>query len=392
MFDKTSTRFPIKATGCRFLSHCGFAPFYANALKAQIDVAMAQSREPHIVLKQYSSYLRRFRDTAARVLKASAAEIAFVKNTSEALNMVASGFRFASPDDEVISYKHEYPANHYPWVLQQRKGRCKLKLLENCAANGKATGNLPPVGWTMEQLEKEVNPNTRIIALSHVQFTSGHVTDIQAVGELCRKRGICFVLDAAQSLGCLPIYPKECAIDVVVSSGWKWLMGPVGTGVLYMAEDFRKEKCDLTIVGADSMRQATNYLNHDWDPVDSAKVFEYSTSPVSLATALEVCLREVTLAHTPEAIRDEIFRLQDMFLDRLNQDHVRPVFSPTQQRSSILSLIVPGDAHALSEELAKDNIICSDRGTYLRIAPHFYNTEADVDTALDALAAVIGRQ
>src|SRR6476660_2022106 len=124
MFDKSVERFPIKKTH-RFLSHCGFAPLYSGALRKQNEIAAAQSRAPHELLKEYGAILWRLRETAGLVMKTSPANIAFVKNTSEGMNFVANGFRFAA-GDEVISYKHEYPANHYPWVLQERIGRCRL--------------------------------------------------------------------------------------------------------------------------------------------------------------------------------------------------------------------------------------------------------------------------
>jgi selenocysteine lyase/cysteine desulfurase len=192
------------------------------------------------------------------------------------------------------------------------------------------------------------------------------------------------VLDAAQSLGCLPIYPEELGIAAAVSSGWKWLMGPIGTGLLFTSQQFRA-KLDLVMVGPESMQQGTDYLDHAWRPFTSAKCFEYSTSPISLAAALECCVRELPLQHTVEAIAAEIFRLHDLFLAELDRARFWPVLAPSEQRSSIVSLTGPADMNAARRALLKQNVICTERGGYLRVAPHFYNTDEELARAAHLL-------
>ena len=195
------------------------------------------------------------------------------------------------------------------------------------------------------------------------------------------------MLDIAQTLGCLPVYPEELHVAAAVSSGWKWLMGPIGTGLLYTSASFRK-RLDLVMVGAEVMQQGTDYLDHGWKPHASSKCFEYSTSPISLAAALECCVRELPLHYTVEAIAAEIFRLQDVFLSVLDRKRVRPLFAPTERRSSIVSLVAPEDANKLRRALLKENVICTERGGYLRIAPHFCNTDDEVERAARLLNAM----
>jgi selenocysteine lyase/cysteine desulfurase len=368
MFDKSAELFPVKEQYV-FLTHCGIAPLYRNAMRAEQEVAEAQSRTGALVYSRYDAILAGLRAAAAHLLKTVPDNVAFVKNTSEGINLIANGYPFQR-GDQIISYVHEYPANHYPWKLQERRG-VELALLPDTGEAGR------PVAWTMRDLEDRVTPRTRIVALSHVQFASGYCADLKALTDFCKAHDIDLVLDAAQSLGSLPVYPEELGIAAVISSGWKWLMGPVGTGLMYTSQRFRK-KLDLAMVGAESMEQGTDYLDHAWKPLASAKCFEYSTAPISLAAALECCVRELPLRYGVEAIRDEVFRLQDVFLSALERNRARPVFEAERQRSSILSLIVPGDANALRRALLKENVICTERGGYVRIAPHFYNTEDEM--------------
>jgi selenocysteine lyase/cysteine desulfurase len=122
-------------------------------------------------------------------------------------------------------------------------------------------------------------------------------------------------------------------------------------------------------------------LNHAWEPHASAKCFEYSTTPIALAAALECCLRDIPLRYGLEAIGAEIYRLQDIFLGALDQRRCRPVFGPQLQRTPIVSLIVPEGAEPMRRRLLKNNVICTERGGYLRIAPHFYNTDEEMERA-----------
>lgn len=389
MFDKSPERFPIKER-FTFLSHCGIAPLYAEALRKEHEIGNEQSRTGALVFRRYDAILDGLREAAAALLKTVPDNLAFVKNTSEGINLIANGYPFQA-GDQVISYVHEYPANHYPWKRQERRG-VELVMLPDrphprpeCRSEGTTDGR--PVAWTMRDLEERLTPRTRIVALSHVQFASGYAADLKPLADFCAAHDIDLVLDVAQSLGCLPIYPEELGIAAAVAAGWKWLMGPIGTGIMYTSARFRR-KLDLVMVGAESMQQGTDYLDHAWNPFPSSKCFEYSTSPIALAAALDCCVRELPLRYGVEAIADEIARLQAVFLGVLDQTRCRPVFAPGQQRSSLVSLIVPGDANEARRALLKENVICTERGGYLRVAPHFYNTETEMERAATYLNAL----
>src|SRR5438552_2989336 len=178
MFDKSHTLFPIKDQFA-FLSHCSIAPLYSGALRREREVAEAQSRTGLLVYSQYDAILDGLRDAAAVLLKTAADNLAFVKNATEGLALIANGYPF-EPGDQVISYVHEYPANHYPWKLQEKRG-AELVLLPDCAVTSR------PVAWTMRDLEERVTPRTRIVALSHVQFANGYVCDLKALADFCKS-------------------------------------------------------------------------------------------------------------------------------------------------------------------------------------------------------------
>src|SRR5437870_1047856 len=134
MFDKSNEHFPIKDTYV-FLSHCGIAPLYREAMRKEYEVAQEQMRTGALVYSRYDAILDGLRAAAADLLKTAPDNVAFIKNTSEGINLIANGYPFQR-GDQIISYIHEYPANHYPWKLQERRG-VELVLLQDTGADGR---------------------------------------------------------------------------------------------------------------------------------------------------------------------------------------------------------------------------------------------------------------
>ncbi|MCK8603519.1 aminotransferase class V-fold PLP-dependent enzyme [Desulfoferrobacter suflitae] len=380
MFNKSTELFPVKKSRI-YLSHCSIAPFYSRGYLQEKKLAKEHMESGVSAFSHYESFLNDLRAAAARLLDTSFENLALVKNTSEAMGLIANGYPFEE-GDQVVGYVHEYPANHYPWKLQEKRG-VELVLLPNCEHPGQAARGLP-CSWSMADLEERVTGRTKIVAISHVQFTSGFAADLEKLGRFCKSRGIDLIVDAAQSLGCLPLYPEKCHISAVASSGWKWLMGPVGTGLLYTSAEFRR-KIDHVMVGAELMLQGTDYLDHTWQPHHSARRFEYSTSPITLAAALRACIEDIPLRYGLENISAEVFRLQNIMLAHVNRDRFTPVVFPLENRSGILSLMCRHDPSIIARKLEEKGVVCSARGGYLRVAPHFYNSDEELLQATDWL-------
>ncbi len=335
----------------------------------------------------------RFHRNFAQLLNSSAENITMLTNTSEGISMIANGYPF-EPGDQIISYVNEYPANHYPWVVQAKRRGVELILLSDNAIQQEGREGTGPIpdgfakGWSMEELESKITPKTKVVALSHVQFTNGYAADLSKLGALCKSHGIDLVIDAAQGLGCLPIYPEEYGIACVASAGWKWLLGPVGSAVMYTSPEFR-EKIEITMTGADHMKQETQYLDHTWDPFVTARKFEYSTVTYSALAGLSAGLESVFLPHTMEAIRDHNFELQELAIQKLDLAKYQPVVHLPEHRSGILSLIPKvSSALQISEALDQQNIIVTPRDGYLRFAPHLCTTQDEVVQAVEALNQV----
>lgn len=366
-----------------FLSNCGVAQLHPSAAKEIIDfIKMHQQYGHYSVIEEYDAIMDDFKETFGQLLQTSAANIAAVKNSSEAISMVAEGYPFEE-GDEVLSFVHEYPANHFPWKLQARKKGIRLKLVPNVPYKGFDKSFCG--SWKLAHIKAFITPRTRIIALSHVQFTSGFAADLMALGALCKEHNIDLIVDAAQSLGSIPIDPAAMNIAALAASGWKWLMGPVGVGIFYTAPAFRA-KLDQVMIGAESMQQNPDYLDLSWNPHTTAKRFEYSTSPISLIKGLTKVVKENHLKMGVPLIHKRILNLQNIFLAHLENKDFKPLFFPKKHRSGILSLYHPR-ALECSELLNEQGITCSSKGGYLRVAPNFQNSEEDMRLLADALFA-----
>lgn len=391
-----STQFPHRQN-INFQAYCSVSPLNQPAADRVKFVTERQLQVGRGMIFEFAgddNIADRFHRNFGQLLKTSPDNITMLTNTSEGISMIANGYPF-QPGDEIISYVNEYPANHYPWVVQAKQRGVKLVLLSDSPIEQEERDGTGPIpdgfanGWSFEELESKVTSKTRMIALSHVQFTNGYAADLPKLGAFCKSRGIDLVIDAAQGLGCLPIYPEEFGISCVASAGWKWLLGPVGSAVMYTSPEFR-DKIEITMTGADHMKQDTQYLDHTWDPIPTGQKFEYSTVAYSVLDGLSVGLENIFLPHTMEAIRDHNFELQEFALNQLDLSKYQPVIHLPEHRSGILSLIPKvSNAKQISAALDAQNIIVTPRDGYLRFAPHICTTEDEVTKAAEALNEIV---
>lgn len=377
MFDKSEKAFPARKKSL-FLAHCAISPMEQQAKEAAQGFLEAMADGGISGLPPYFNLLPRFHQKCAELFKTEASNISSIHNTAEGMCLLANGYPF-QPGDEIISYVHEFPSNHYPWRLQEKRG-VKLVLLGDCDPLGFLTDTTSPRGWSMEELATKVSSNTRIIALSHVQFTSGYAADLKELGAFCKERNIDLIIDGAQSVGCLPLYPEECNVAAVAVSAWKWLMGPFGAGLLYTSAEFR-EKIEVTMVGSSSMQQGLEYLDHRWAPHVDGRKFEYSTLAWEHLAALNALLDSVFLRYSMESIRAEVLRLQDVFLQYLDPDLFVPLLFAENHRSGILAILPKGNSQELVENVGRHGVVTTVRSEYIRIAPHFYLSEKDMKRA-----------
>jgi len=313
------------------------------------------------------------RRSAAKLLNCHSEEIAFIKNTSEGLSLVAGGLQF-SHGDNIVTTGVEFPANIYPWMHLRSHG-VRLKM----APEDK--GRVP-----LERLVELIDDRTRLVSVSSVQFASGFRTDLAALGHVCQERGVLLCVDAIQSLGCIPMDVRAMKIDFLSADGHKWLLGPEGSGLFYC----RHELLGLlqpSSVGWLSVKDPLDFSSYRLEFRDDARRFEcgsYNMAGIWALGASIDWLLEIGI--------DQVWRRVQSLTDRLGQGVRRKgyrVVSPRQpgESSGIVAFVSDSHDHdRIVNHLRQEyRTVVSARQGRIRVSPHFYNSEDEVDLLIEHL-------
>src|SRR5690606_22489809 len=312
---------------------------------------------------QWLQVEKRLRERLARLLNASGtADIALVKNTSEALSFVAFGLDWKSGDQVVIS-DEEFPSNRIVWEALKPRG---VEVVQVGLAGGDPEAALLPA----------CGPRTRLLSISSVQFASGLRLDLPRLGAGCRERGVLLCVDAIQQLGAQPLDVQACDCAFAMADGHKWMLGPEGLGVFYCRSDLR-ERLALHEFGWHMLEHAGDYDRPDWQPARSARRFECGSPNMLGAMALEASLsllEEVGMVNVSHALNDRITHLQEGLL-RIPGITLHSPRNP-QRRAGIVNFTLAGHQQAeLFKRLTAEQVVCAQRGAGIRLSPHFYTAD-----------------
>ncbi len=325
----------------------------------------------------YPTLLDDGRKLAARLLNCQHEEVAFVGPTSLGLSFIASGLKFRRGDN-ILIYFDDYPSNVYPWTALAERG-VEVRLL-----NVRGLGVIRP-----KDVMGQVDENTRLVALASCHFISGFRIDIQAIGKFLRKRNILFCLDAIQTLGAFPTTVEH--VDMLAADSHKWLLGPCGAGLLYVRREVQ-ERVNPPIYGSHSVRCPDFVAQEQIVFRNDARKYEAGAHNllgiVGLMTAMELIL-EIGV----DNIARELLRKRTWLVPALQAKGYTVLHSdaPPESGSGIISIHrTDADLAALYQKLLDANIITSlraDRASrrYIRLSPHFYNTDAELQRVVDLL-------
>ena len=298
--------------------------------------------------------------------------VAFVKNTTQGLLIVANGFHWNAGDNVVIS-DVEFPANVYPWM--------------NLARHGVQTRMVPmKMGRIdVQDVLTRLDARTRVLSLSHVEYANGFRNDVAALGEICRERGIFFCIDAIQSLGVVPFDLRETPVDFLSADGHKWLLAPEGCGFIYCAPN-ALDRLAVHNVGWKSVVNADDYANYDFTLLPNARRFEEGSlnmlSIHILGAALDLLI-DLGMENVWKRVRGLIDRAVEGIRGK-GYEVITPLAAP--ERSGILLFRSPRQsASAVFARLNEAKVIGAQRGGGVRISPHCYNNEDDIDQLIEAL-------
>lgn len=357
--------FPI-ARDHAFLNHCAVSPYSRPVTEALRRHGEEMQTVPFDRLRdEVAAMVEELKGRAADLIGAARAdEVVPLPGTAMGINTAAAALPLRAGDN-VLVLEGDYPANIYPWL--------------NLAPRGVLVKWVPNVGGGLDpgRLEARIDRRTRVIALSSAMFASGFKNDLRLVGQLCRQRGIYFVVDAIQTLGAFPLDVRECNIDMLACGSQKWLLGVPGAGFFYCRHELLDELQPGAYVGAGSTVDPYNYLDYNFTPQPTSERFTLGTLNVPGLAALHAALgllHEVGSAR----IAARILALTDLLVADLQRRGYGILSSLQPEHRSGIVIVDVDDPTAACARLLDARVVTSVRGPGLRIAPHFYNSDDDV--------------
>lgn len=370
------TEFPWAARGDRvYLNHASTGPLPARTLRTLAKWAASRGEPWRISDEMEFDVMERARDLAARLVGATPDEIALTTNTSHGINIAARCLPLRS-GDVVLSSDREFPANVYPWMALEREGITYDRV--PCTAAG-----LPDEEAIVAALDR---PRVRVLTLSWVSFATGFTFDLERLGRACRERDIYFVVDAIQGVGVRPLDAHRCHIDILACGGQKWLLSPWGSGFAYVRRDLvptlePREVGWLAVRGSSDFNRLVDY---DLSWYDDARRFEVGTLPYQDLAGFCASV-EMLLGLGIDCIASHVTALIDEMMTRLGDARAVIVTPSDRARRAGILTVRANDAEQVSERLANAGIVCGLREGAIRLSPHFYNNDDDIQRAADVL-------
>ena len=304
----------------------------------------------------------RLRAKIGRLICCGPEDIAFVPNASTALGVLLTGLDW-HPGDRIVTLEHEFPNNLYAPALVGRFGV-----------------EMDEVPW--ERFYESIGPRTRLVAISSANYNTGFAPPLEGISKFLRSRGVLLFIDGTQSLGALRFDAARIRPDMLAVHAYKWMLSPNGIGFMYVHPDLR-ERLRPNVMGWRSHRDWRNVdtLHHGLPELTtSAEKYEGGGLSTALLYALEASI-DLMLEIGPEAIEQRVLALAGKARDTLRQ-----LGGAVEEYSSsiVAARFENRDVSALARALKAKRVLVAARRGHLRVSPHFYNNEQDLEMLSEA--------
>lgn len=365
-----ASAFPVRDSWT-YLNHAAIGPMPAAVEAAGRRYLEANSKHGEEHWQQTAVLMESLRERLATWVGVTPDEVAFTRNVSEGISLLAYGLDWKEGDNVVLP-DLEFPANVYPWLLLQRlKVQTRLAPPDNGAV-------------TLASLASHVDARTRVISISSVQFFNGYRADLAEIGAFCRERGIIFCVDAIQHLGALPLDMGSCGIDYLACGGHKWLLSGEGLGFVAVRKELA-ERLEPANVGWQGMVHWTDFFDRRIDFKPGARRFETGTCSAMGLYTMSAAL-DLFAATGVEIIERKVQERARQVLEESRRHGFEPITIDREPLSGIVSFRMPGrDAAVVTAALKERGIQVASRQGVIRVSPHFYNTAEEIDRLFTAL-------
>jgi cysteine desulfurase / selenocysteine lyase len=364
-----------------YLNTAAHAPIPRVALHA-LQTSIEASKFPHhlddAVFFEAPTHIRA---TLSRMIGAKPEEIALTTGASTGIAAVAHLLNW-KPGDDVITAKGEFPLQYTTWKPMEERHGVKLKIVA------------PRERFiTADDLIDALTPRTRVVSVSHVRFDDGSLLNAARVAAACHAQGALFVLDVSQSCGAVPMAVNELGADFLVCAGYKWLLSPYGTGFFWAKsehlETVRPGPFYWTAQGTEDDFFALNFVDpapsrtaKRWDTAEAATYFNFNL------TAMDAAVDFVRRAG-PELVLEHNRSLIDRLFQRLPAGCVpaSPLDSAERGPYGCFTARTPEKTSELYRKLQKEHVVVAMREGKIRVSPHLFNSEPDIDRLINVVAA-----
>jgi selenocysteine lyase/cysteine desulfurase len=356
---------------------CAYQGPFPRATVARIQEAIELKSNPtRMKSRHFFEITESVRRRAASLVGADLSGIAITNSATQGVSIVASGLGLKAGDDVVIG-SGNFPSNLFTWLHLRRRGV--------------GVHMVKPVDGAIrvEDLASAMTPQTRVLALDWVEYKTGTRNDLEALGKLAHQHGSIFLVDGTQGVGALELNLQSLPVDALVVAAYKWLLGPYGTGFVYLAPALQ-DRLELN-----SVNWLTVNGSEDFDslPIEgftlpkSARVFDVpATANFLNLYGLDASLEFVQKAGVP-TVTAHCTRLLDRLAGGVKSRGFRLAASSPTRRSTILSFMADslqatGSAY---KKLEAGHVAVSMRQGMIRVSPYLYNSDSDIDCLLELL-------
>ncbi len=369
IWQKWQQEFPV-AQRLTYLNHAAVAPLCRRSAEAMKWLACDALENGSLHYDKWMRCYDDFRIAAARICGATPGEIAMVKNTSEGIATVALGRKW-QPGDKIVAFREEFPANYYIWKKLEEWHGVRVEWLSF----------LDP----LEMVEQAAR-GAKLLAISFVQYLSGYRADLESIGDICRRHGVFFLVDAIQGLGAFPLDVRRMNIQALAADGHKWLLGPEGHGILYVQQDWQ-DRIEPVEFGWTTVKGYADYASRDMALRTDAGRYECGTLNTIGAFGLTASM-QLLLEVGIENVAAQVQRLGDQLAAgaQARGYEVMGGERTAKTGAGIVSIRKPDvDSRLIFARLREAGVMCAPRQGWVRLSPHFYVSPDQIERALDLL-------
>jgi cysteine desulfurase/selenocysteine lyase len=344
-----------------------------------VQAAIEWKKNPHhIPDSAYFEVPNRIRASLAKLIGGQPDEIALTTGASPGMSAVAYGLAW-KPGDEILTAQGEFPLQYATWKPMEAREGVVLKVVR------------PRDRFiTADDFIAALTPRTRLVSVSHVRFDDASLLDATRLAAACHAQGTLLLLDVSQSVGAIPLDVGKLGADFLVSAGYKWLLSPYGTG-FFWAKNEHTEKMrpgPFYWAAAEGAENFSSLSREDLKPVPGSRRWDMAeTSHYFNIAAMDASVQFVLQAG-PETVQAHNHKLIDFMFERLPKDRcvaASPLHSAQRGPYGCFTARSPAKTAELYQKLLKEKVFTAFREGNIRVSPHLFNTERDIDRLIAAI-------